>query len=35
MDLAFGIIIKAASIGIIKPMVSNLINPVIGLFLGV
>lgn len=34
MDLAVGIIIGAAFTAIVKSMVDNLINPIIGLFIG-
>ena len=34
MDLAVGLIIGAAFTAIVKSMVSDLINPVIGLFFG-
>jgi large conductance mechanosensitive channel len=34
MDLAVGIIIGAAFTAIVKSMVTELINPVIGLFIG-
>ena len=34
MDLAVGIIIGAAFTAIVKSMVTDLINPVIGLFIG-